>query len=477
MTGHRKFAVLPTMTGFLIAMTQRLRLSLTADFLRLSRKWDFLRSQKKSANATVAFLLALLTPLAAQAGPQIQHWTLANGARVYFVETRALPIVDVQVDFAAGSVHGPADKVGVAGMTASLLDQGAGGLDEHAIAERLADVGAQLGASAGLERASINLRTLADPAMRKPALALMASIITAPDFPAAVVERERERAIANLKDALTRPDTVLSRNFQRALYGDHPYAWQSTPESLATIGRDDLVRFHRANYASNRASVTLVGDISRSEAEAIALQLTEKLPKGAPPAPLPAVAVGSGGERRIDHHAQQSHIALGVPALKRGHPDFFALQLGNYTLGGGGFVSRLVSEVREKRGFAYSVYSYFQPNQELGPFQIGLQTKRAQAGEALALVRQVLADFLKHGPSEDELKAAKANIVGGFALQLDSSRKLLGQVATIGFHGLPLDWLDKYQERMNQVTVADVKAAFARHVPADRLVTVLVAAD
>ena len=436
----------------------------------------FCSLQKKWANATFAFLL-ILCPAAASAGPQIQHWVNAAGARVYFVETHALPIVDVQVDFAAGTVHGPAEKIGVAGMTASLLDQGAGGLDENAIAERLADVGAQLSNSAGLDRASVTLRTLSDPAMRVPALQLMSIIIASPDFPLAVVEREKERSIAGLKDALTRPETLLGRAFQSAIYGEHPYGRQSTPETLAALRRDDLVKFHRENYVAARAAVTLVGDLSRAEAEAIANHLTGTLPKGGPPPVLPAVRVGKGGEVRITHHAQQTHVAIGLPAMKRGEPDFFALQLGNYTLGGGGFVSRLVSEVREKRGYAYSVYSYFQPNQQPGPFQIGLQTKREQAGEALALVRKVLDDFLKNGPTEDELKAAKANIVGGFALNLDSSKKLLGQLATVGFYELPLDWFDKYQERMSKVTVADVKAAFARHVPVDRLTTVLVAAD
>lgn len=432
--------------------------------------------QKKAASATWA-LLAVFLPLLAEAGPQIQHWVNAAGARVYFVETHALPIMDVQIDFAAGTVHGPADKSGVAGTTAALLDQGAGGLDEHAIAERLADVGAQMSNSAGLDRATVSLRTLSDPAMRKPALQLMSQVIALPDFPAAVVEREKERSIAGLKDALTRPETLLGRAFQTAIYGSHPYGRQSTPETLAALTRDDLIRFHRENYVAARAAITLVGDLSRAEAEAIANQLTEKLPRGVAASPLPPVDVGSGGELRIQHHAQQTHVAIGLPALKRGDPDFFALQLGNYTLGGGGFVSRLVSEVREKKGYAYSVYSYFHPNQQLGPFQIGLQTKRAQAGEALALVRTVLEDFVTHGPTEEELKAAKANIVGGFALNLDSSRKLLGQVATIGFYGLPLDWLDRYQERMSKVTAAEVKAAFARHVPLARLNTVLVAAD
>jgi zinc protease len=425
----------------------------------------------------VAALAVLASVDVAWAGPQIQHWVAPSGARVYFVETQALPILDVQVDFPAGGAHSTPDKAGVAGLTASLLDQGAGGIGEHQIAERLADLGAQLGNGAGLDRASVSLRTLSDPAVRDRAVELMAVVMAAPDYPSAVVERERERSIASLKDALTRPDTLASRAFQKALYGEHPYARQATPETLAALSRDDLIEFHSTRYVATQAAVTLVGAISRAEAEKIAQRLTEQLPKGAGAKPVAPVEPKAGGTVKVEHPAQQAHVFLGLPAIKRGDPDFFALQLGNYTLGGGGFVSRLVREVREKRGYAYSVYSYFQPNQELGPFQVGLQTKRAQAKEALELVRSVLDEFLRDGPTEDELKAAKANLVGGFALNLDSNKKLIAQVSTIGFYGLPLDWLDKYTERMAKVKVADVKAAFARHVDRDRLSLVTVAAD
>jgi zinc protease len=431
--------------------------------------------QKNLCHAALALLLTCSG--LSWAGPQIQHWTAPSGARVYFVETQALPILDVQIDFPAGGAHAPPEKSGVAGLTASLLDQGAGGIDEHQISERLADLGAVLGNGAGLDRASVSLRTLADPAMRGKALELMATVIAAPDYPTAVVERERERSLTALKDSLTRPDTLAGRAFQKAIYGEHPYARQVTPETLQGLTRDDLIDFHARHYVAPRAAVTLVGAISRAEAEKIAQQLTERLPKGRGAAAIPPVQPGKASIVRIEHHAQQAHVQLGLPAIKRGDPDFFALQLGNYTLGGGGFVSRLVKEVREKRGFAYSVHSYFQPNQELGPFNVGLQTKRAQAGEALEVVRKVLGEFLREGPSEDELKAAKANLIGGFALNLDSNKKLITQVSAIGFYGLPLDWLDQYTERLARVKVADVKAAFARHVALDRLSVVTVAAD
>ena len=180
---------------------------------------------------------------------------------------------------------------------------------------------------------------------------------------------------------------------------------------------------------------------------------------------------------RLAHPADQAHVLIGLPALRRGDPDFFALQVGNYTLGGGGFVSRLMREVREKRGFAYSVYSGFVPLEQLGPFQISLQTSKEQANEALRVVRDVVSGFMADGPSEDELRAAKQYLSGSFPLRLDSNRKLLDNVAVIGFYGLPLDYLDSYVDKVEQVTAADVRAAFARHVLQDKLVTVVVGGE
>ncbi len=432
--------------------------------------------------ASLAPLLLGLTaaslPLAVEAGPRIDTWTAPSGARVLFVESHVLPVVDVQVDFAAGSAYAPAGKAGVAGLTRELLAQGAGELSEQAIADRLADLGAQLGGGVDTDRASLSLRTLSDAPTRDGALEVLRTVLAAPSFPPAVVARERDRAVAGLKEALTRPETLASRAFWQGLYGDHPYGRQPTPESIAALTRDDLVDYWKTFYSAKRATVTLVGDLTRSQAEAVAQQLTAGLPvdSGASLA-LPAVTPPAAGTVSIAHPAAQSHLFIGTPTFKRGDADFFPLVVGNYVLGGGGFVSRLMKEVREKRGYAYSVYSYFLPLKEEGPFQIGLQTKREQADDALKVVRETLAEFVAKGPSAAELKAAKDNLVGGFPLRLDSNRKLLDQVATIGFYGLPLDWLDRYTERVQAVTVTQIKDAFARHVQAARLVTVEVATD
>jgi zinc protease len=168
---------------------------------------------------------------------------------------------------------------------------------------------------------------------------------------------------------------------------------------------------------------------------------------------------------------------LGAPGIKRGDADYFSLYVGNYILGGGGFVSRLTEEVREKRGLVYSVYSYFMPMAELGPFQIGLQTKKEQAGDAMKVVNETLAKYIKNGPTEKELKAAKDNLIGGFPMRIDSNGKILDYLSVIGFYKLPLNYLDDFNQQIAKVTTKQIKDAFQRRVKPESFVTVTVGAQ
>ena len=425
------------------------------------------------------FLAALVmaVSLAAKAGVQIQHWVAPSGARVYFVESHDLPILDIDASFAAGGVYAPAGKTGLAGLTHGLLDGGAGDLDEEAISARLSDIGARMGGSVDDDRAAVTLRTLSYPKEREAALDLMRLVMTQPAFPETVLAREKARTIAAIQEADTKPDAIAAKRFAAAIYPGHPYGASATAETVGRIGRDDLVAFHRDYYSAKRATVSIVGDVSREEAERIAQRLTESLPAGIPETPLPAVTLPKAETVKVAHPATQSHIHVGLPAVKRGDPDYFALIVGNYTLGGGGFVSRLMKEVREKRGYAYSVYSYFAPKRLAGPFEIGLQTKREQAGDALKVASDVLAGFIKDGPTAAELAAAKKKLIDGMALRIDSNAKLLGHLSTIGFFGLPLTYLDDFPAKVAAVTAQDVREAFARHIKPEHLVTVIVAGD
>lgn len=421
----------------------------------------------------------------AQAALPIQHWTLANGAKIYLVATNALPIVDVQIDFDAGSRRDPAPQAGLASVTSAMVEKGvrAGkngepALDQNALGEAWADLGASFDVSAGTDRMSYSLRTLSDPALLGKAVALAAREIGEPSFPDDVWLRERERINASIKEANTKPATIAGRAFAQAVYGVHPYGQEVTEETLARIDTAVMRERYEQLIVPCRAKLSIVGAVTRTEAESIAITLMSRLPAADRCAPLPAiapvVALAAPKDERIPFDSAQAHVFIGQPGYPRKDPDHFALTLGNYVLGGGGFVSRLTNEVREKRGLTYSIYSGFAPGLDAGAFRVGFQTRPDQAEEAVKMSREVLAKFVAEGPTESELKAAKDNLIGGFPLLLDSNRKLIGNVANIAWHDLPLDYLDTWTTRMNAVTAADIKAAFARKLQPARMVTVVV---
>jgi len=428
--------------------------------------------------AGLAFALTLVATNA-YATPHIQHWQAKSGAQVYFVEDHGLPMLDVAVGFHAGSGFDTAQKSGVAAMTRNMLNLGSKGLSEDDISRKMADIGAQLGGGFDQDRAGISLRTLSNPAQRDQALDIMASVLQRPTFPEKVLAREKMRLVAKLKDQQTRPEAIAEKAFAKAVYGNHPYGLpsQGSVATVKKITRNDLVNFYRKHYGAKSAVVALVGDVTRSEAEAIAEKLTAQLPEGGASEQIPPVTMQiKASEQRIPNPASQSHILIGAPGVSRTDPDYFTLYVGNYILGGGGFVSRLMNEVREKRGLAYSVYSYFFPLQQPGPFRIGLQTRKQSADQALAIVRDTLRKFIEQGPTGQELKAAKDHIIGGFPLRIDSNRKILGYLGMIGFYGLPLTYLDDFPAKVEKVTVADIRDAFKRRVDPDALATVIVGA-
>ncbi len=444
------------------------------------------------ATACMAFIALVAVASPAHAKLNIQHWTLDNGARVYFVESHTIPIVDVSIEFDAGSRRDPAGKAGMATLTNAMLARGLqqttlpdgqqeAAMTEAEISDALADVAAQRGGGAGSDRAGMSMRTLVSKAERDVAIRMLARLLAQPAFPAELFARDKARTVSAIRDSLTKPESIANKAFWRLAYGNHPYGVEATVESVEAITRDDLLAFHRTHYVTGTAVISIIGDISRAEAEAIARELTLRLPRATPdgkPLPaLPEVALPQRSEERIPHPASQAHILIGMPALSRSDPDFHALTVGNYILGGGGFVSRLTREVREKRGLAYSAYSYFSAMLQPGPYQAGLQTRKDQADEALKVVRDSIDTWLRDGPTQDELKAAKDNLIGGFALRIDNNRKILDNLSMIGYYQMPLDYLDTWTDKVAKVTVADIRAAFARKLAMDRMVTVIVGAE
>jgi zinc protease len=427
----------------------------------------------------VFFLLMGMYSQWAFATLPIQHWQASSGAQVYFVESRELPILDVSVDFSAGSSTDTPDKSGRAGLALYLLTLGAGGLTEDQISKSIADVGAQLGAHFDEDRAGVTLRTLSSERERRQALDILARVIQHPAFDVNVLEREKARVVAGLREADTKPGTIADRTLMKMLYDSHPYGLRGSGEvdTVSALQRKDLVDLHQLRYSAADAVVSVMGDVSRAEAAAIAESLTSKLAREKPGYDLPEVADPVADTKRISHPATQSHILLAYPGLRRDDPDYFPLLVGNHILGGGGFTSRLMEEIRQKRGLAYSVHSHFSPLKEQGPFEIGLQTRKEQSEEALALTRKVLSDFVARGPTEKELVEARQNIIGSFPLRIDSNKKIIGSLAMIGFYKLPLSYLDDYVKAVAKVTVAQIKEAFQRRINPAGMVAVVVGAE
>lgn len=410
----------------------------------------------------------------------IQHWVTENGARVFFVETHAIPVLDISVEFDAGSRRDPAGKAGLAALTNGSLDKGIAGegredVTEAQILDTFADAGALRSNMTGMDRAGYSLRVMSGHAESESAIRMMAQLLAKPSFPETLLERDKARLVASLKEEMTRPDSIAAKAFRKDIYPAHPYGESSTPESVERITREDMMEFHKTHYVANRAVISLVGDIDVERARQIAREISSGLIVSDRDLPtLPDVTVPAGKTNVIAHPATQAHILIGMPALRRGDPDFFALTVGNYILGGGGFSSRLMDEVREKRGLSYSVYSQFQPMLQPGPFIISLQTEKKQAADAISVVNATLDDFLRKGPDATELQSARDHLVNSFAMKMDNNLKVLELIAMIGYYRLPLDYLDHWTEKVAQVTVADVKDAMNRKLNEGKMVTVIV---
>ena len=437
---------------------------------------------------TTIFLFALLGFLAsAQATLPIEQLESFKGAKAYLVQTKSLPMVDIEVSIDAGDRYDPAGKSGLADLTASLMNYGVRGekgvLSEAQIADEIADLGANIGLSVSGERATLRIRSLSRKDLRDRAVQLAAAMLSAPIYDANIVAREKQRTITSLLEAETKPEYVLERRFKSMVYGKYPLAESPSVKSVSAITPGDLAQFHKRFYRGDRMIVSIVGDVDQVQAKEIVQGLLKRVPQSGPVIPaltqLQRSPVEPLAERKvaIPFDSQQAHIAMGMTAVTRNNPDYFPLLVGNYILGGGGFVSRLMAEVREKRGLAYSVFSYFSPGKDVGIFQAGLQTKSDQGSVALEVMSETIGNFIAKGPTVSELAAAKANLINGYPLRIDNNRKLLDNVSSIVWNDLPLDTMEVWTKQVEAVDLDQVTAAFQKYLAMDRMKIVLLGAQ
>jgi zinc protease len=403
----------------------------------------------------------------------IQTWKTAEGAKVLFVEARQLPMFDLRLTFAAGSSQDQATP-GIAVLTNAMLNEGVKGKDVSAIAEGFEGLGADFGNGAYRDMAVASIRSLSATDKREPALKLFSEVVGKPTFPADSLARIKNQLLASFEYQKQNPGSLAGKELFKRLYGDHPYGHPSegTAQSITPITLAQLKAFHARAYAAGNAVIALVGDLSRDEAQAIAAQVSASLPKGPALAKLPAPVEPKAGETHIEFPSKQTHLMLAQLGIDRNDPDFAALSLGNSVLGGGGFGSRLMTEVREKRGLTYGISSGFTPMQAQGPFMIGLQTRAELSENTLKLVQDIVRDFLANGPTQKELDDAKRELAGSFPLSTASNSAIVGQLGAIGFYDLPLSFLEDFMTQSQQVTIEQVKAAMSKHLSTDKMVIV-----
>jgi len=425
--------------------------------------------------ATVFFYLTMVS-FSGLAAPQIQTWETANGAKVLFVPATELPMLDVRIIFDAGSAR-DAGLSGLAVLTNGLLAEGAAGKTSKEIAQAFESVGAQIDNSAARDMALVGVRSLTESRYLTVALQTLQQVLVQPDFPQDAFARELKRMKLAVKARQQSPSAIAGEAFNKAVFGDHPYASSTsgTEKSLQKITLAAVRAFYKKYYVAHNATVVIVGNVERWQAEEIVKALVWVLPAGEKASALPVVkALTEAKNIVIDYPSAQTHILVGQPGVKRGDDDYFTLYLANHPFGGSGFSSRLVEVIREKHGLVYSVYSYFSPMREAGVFAMGMQTKNEQTQQALKLLRQELIKYVEDGPEEKELAASMSNVTGGFPLKIDSNGKLLAYIAMIGFYDLPIDYLETFIGNIKQVDIKTINEALKRRLHPDKMVTVIV---
>ncbi|MCW8449869.1 insulinase family protein [Legionella quinlivanii] len=429
---------------------------------------------------TIYFLAALLISslsLCAQAASfKTEKWNTSNGARVVFYQANEVPMLDISIAFAAGSAYDN-NFFGLAALTNRLLDQGNSNLDANQIAEKIANTGAQFDSEVSRDMAIVRLKTLTSLPALNEALDTFNLIVNKPNFRQDAFNREKNQQIIAITQAQESPADIANNLFFSKLYKNHPYGHpvNGTVESVKKISNWQVKDFYKKYYVANNAVIVMVGAISSQQAHEIADNLVKNIPAGVKSPAIAKSAPLAGAEQiNFDFSSSQTVLKLGQIGIQHDNPDYFPLMVGNYILGGGSLVSRLSTEIREKNGLTYGISSQFMPMPGNGPFMISFSTQNNQAKQALKMTQDTLNDFLKSGPTDDELNAAKQYLTGSFPLSLSSNSNIAGMLLRMTFYNLPDNYLDTYVAHIEAVTAEDIKKAFDMTIHPERMLLISV---
>jgi zinc protease len=411
-----------------------------------------------------AIMIAATTLAASPArSTDIKELTTRQGVKAWLVEENTVPVIAVEIAFRGGTAQDPADKGGVVSLMAALLDEGAGDMDAEAFQETLEEKAIELSFSSNRDTVTASLRTL--PENLDEAFVLLGAALSRPRFDDDAVERMRGQIAAQLRRAALDPDDLAGRTFFAEAFPGHPYGRPSrgTVESLAGVRRDDLVEAHRRLVARDSIVIGAVGAVTPDRLTALVETLLDGLPERSEMTPVPTVEPqGAGRTEIVTLDVPQSSIIFGRPGPLRNDDDFIPAYVVNHILGGGSFSSRLFTEVREKRGLAYSVYSHLAPYDHAGLLYGGVATRNDRAGQSIDLIQAEIRRIAEQGPTAEELASAKKYLIGSYALRFDTSTKIANQLTQLQLDHFGVDYITRRNALVDAVTIEEVKAAAKR---------------
>lgn len=419
------------------------------------------------------FLLFAAFALPVQA-IEIQEVTSPKGIGAWLVQDDSIPFVAVEFQFRGGASMDAPGKRGAVNLMTALLEEGAGTRDATAFAQAVEDLGARLSFAAGDDTVNVSLRALTET--RDEAAILLAEALSQPRFDDAAVERVRAQVLAAIRSEASNPNVIAARELARQAWGDHPYGSSAngTVDSVQALTRQDLVAAKNRVLARDRVVVGAAGDISAEDLGLLIDKVLAGLPEEAT-APLPDAVEPAltRGVTVIDWDSPQTVVSFAGPGIAIDHPDYFAAVLANHILGGGGFSSRLMEEIREKRGLTYGVGTGLSTGLYGQIWRGSMASANATVAEAVELIRMEWARMAE-GVSEQELADAKTFLTGEYALRFDGNGRIASILAGMQLIGLPVDYIETRNDRVEAVTAEDVRRVAGELLDHDRLRFVLV---
>lgn len=421
-------------------------------------------------------LVSCILPCRETFGLEISKKTLPNGLTVLHSERHNLPIVMATMIVKAGSMDEPKEKSGLANLVSELLDEGTKTKKSSDISEGIEFIGASLNSSAGSDYITITLSVLKKDVEK--GFEIFSDIIINPTFPENELKRKKEQIIGYLKQKEEEHLFIAGRAFNKEVFGEHPYSRlvEGSPETIQIIAKKDITDFHAAYFLPNNATLTIVGDLNAAELYALLEKYFDLWNAAKEPKKFVNQIPKEKNKKiiKIDKNIAQANIIMGHIGISRDNPDYYAVSVMNYILGGGGFSSRLMQTVRDEMGLAYDIHSFFSANKEKGAFQVSVQTKNESANKVIAEIIKQIEKIKKEKVSDQELSDAKSYLTGSFPRRLETSRKTADFLAAVDFYNLGLNYAEKYSSYINSVSREDILRAAKKYLDTEHLVIVVV---